>query len=99
MEVLDLLRGRADRACDQALARWLRSGTGLDDPAVRHAVAECYSGLARLHVLGEAQEPIETGVTVEELPGWWLSTKTRMSLDPYLPLASRTLVVPKGDGQ
>ncbi len=98
-EVLDLLSGRAERACDQALSRWLRSGKGLDEPSVRHAVAECYAGLARLHLLGEAQEPIAAGVTVEELPAWWLSAKTRMSLDPYLPLASRTLVAPEGKGR
>jgi hypothetical protein len=97
--VVDLLRGRAERACDQALALWLRSGKGLDNQPVRHAIAECYANLARLHVLGETQEAVAAGVTVEELPAWWLSAKTRMSLDPYLPLASRTLVAPKGDGR
>lgn len=97
--VVDLLRGRAERACDQALALWLRSGKGLDNQPVRHAIAECYASLARLHVLGENQEAIAAGVSIEEMPGWWLATKTRMSLDPYLPLASRTLVAPKGEGR
>ena len=93
-----VLAERADRRCAQMLVRFLRSPTGVADPAVRKATADCYVAEARLVVLGHDRALLAGDPALTELPSRKLSQAGGMVLDPYRPLASVRFVAP-GTGE
>jgi len=83
------LEERTESFCASVLPSWLTSRGGLDDPAVRAIVTDCYVGKIRLAVLG--RDGKLEGTTLSELPSSLLAKETGMSLDPYAPLAGRRI--------
>ena len=83
------LEERTESFCSSVLPSWLASRGGLDDPAVRAVVTDCYVGKIRLAVL--RRDGKLEGTTLSELPSSLLAKETGMSLDPYAPLAGRRI--------
>jgi len=84
---------RTDTFCKAILPVWLASERGIATPELRTLVTDCYTGHARLALLG-----VESGLALEdtglaELPAVLLGKETRMNLDIYRPLAGRTIRV------
>ena len=84
---------RTTNTCKAVLPAWFASGHGVQDPKVRGLVADCYTGHARLSILG-----VKTGVSLaetslSEVPAALLRQKTGINLDIHRPLAGRTLRV------
>ncbi len=82
---------RTDNFCKAILPVWLNSERGIATPEVRALVIDCYTGHARLGLLG-----VETGLALEdtglaELPAVLLRKETGMNLDIYQPLTGRTI--------
>ena len=88
------LSERADRRCAQMLVRFLRSPTGVADPAVRKATSDCYVAEARLLVLGHERGLLAGKPALYELPAHKLSQDGGLVLDPYRPLAGMRFVAP-----
>ena len=84
---------RTDNFCKAILPVWLNSERGIATPEVRLLVTDCYTGHARLALLG-----VENGLALEdtalgELPAVLIQKETGMNLDIYRPLAGRTILV------
>ncbi len=84
---------RTDTFCKAILPVWLTAERGMATPQVRTLVADCYTGHARLALLG-----VESGLALDdtglaELPAVLLGKETGMNLDIYRPLAGRTIRV------
>lgn len=92
--VRKVLVDRAKAVCRDMLSSFLVSQVGIDDPKVRALTADCYLAESRLFSLGLDRDVIREGTALSELPARMLSQETRMSLDPYLPLAGRALKIP-----
>lgn len=84
---------RTEAFCKTVLPAWFDSELGVADPAVRANIVDCYTGHARLALLG-----VESGLALEdtalgELPAILIQKKTGMDMDIYRPLAGRTIRV------
>ncbi len=77
--------------CRAILPAWFTAERGIATPEIRTLVADCFTGHARLALLGvESGLPLEdTGLA--ELPAVLLRKETGMDLDIYRPLAGRTI--------
>ena len=87
------LQQRTGNFCNAVLPAWFRSKTGMYDQNVRALVADCYTGHARLAILGVDSIISLDDVAISELPAALLNSKFGMNLDVYRPLAGRTLNV------
>jgi hypothetical protein len=83
------IEARTKSFCAKVLPSWFASRGGLDDPAVRAIVTDCYIGQTRLGVLGG--ESVLAGTALSEVPAALLANETGMKLDPFAPLAGRRL--------
>jgi hypothetical protein len=95
--VRNALAKRTTTYCMAVLPLWLKSETGIQDPAVRDLVTDCYMGQARLKVLGvKTNFPLET-VALSEVPAILIQQETGINLDIAQPLSGRTIrtVTPK----
>ena len=72
---------------------WFASRDGMADPDLRTSIVDCYTGQARLSLLGIDGELSLENVDLSELPAVLLSRETGMNLDIYRPLAGRTIRV------
>jgi hypothetical protein len=89
--VRKVLAKRTSTFCKAVLPSWLKSETGIQDPAVRDLVTDCYMGQARLKVLGvKTSFPLET-VALIEVPAVLIQQETGINLDIAQPLAGRTI--------
>ena len=89
--VRKVLAKRTSTFCKAVLPSWLKSETGIQDPAVRDLVTDCYMGQARLKVLGvKTNFPLET-VALIEVPAVLIQQETGINLDIAQPLAGRTI--------
>ena len=84
---------RTETFCRAVLPAWFASRRGMATPEVRTLVVDCFTGHARLALLG-----VESGLPLEdaglaELPAVLLRKETGMNLDIYRPLAGRTIRV------
>jgi len=84
---------RTGTFCKAVLPAWFASERGVDDPAVRATIVDCYAGQARLTLLGTKDGLNLEDAGLAELPAVLLAKKTGMSLDIYRPLAGRTIRV------
>ncbi|HEB78991.1 MAG TPA: hypothetical protein ENI79_00760 [Rhodospirillales bacterium] len=84
---------RTDTFCKAVLPVWFASEKGIADPEVRTLVADCYTGHARLALLGVRSSQAMEDTGLAELPAVLLGLKTGMNLDIYRPLAGRTIRV------
>jgi hypothetical protein len=92
-----VLEQRVRDFCRPLVQEWLTSQNGINDPAVKARAADCWLAHARLSVLGyESGLDIAGGASIAELPARILESKAKISLDPFLPLAGRTLEFPIG---
>ena len=80
---------RTKSFCDKVLPSWFASRGGVDDPTVRAMVTDCYIGQARLGVMGG--ESMLAGIALSEVPAALLANESGMKLDPFGPLAGRSL--------
>lgn len=95
--VRGVLEQRMRNFCRPLVQEWLTSQNGMNDPAVKARAADCWLAHARLSVLGyESGLDITGGTSIAELPARILESKAKISLDPFLPLAGRTLKFPVG---
>ena len=83
------IEARTKSFCDKVLPSWFASRGGVDDPAVRAMVTDCYIGEALLGVMGG--ESMLAGTALSEVPAVLLVRETGMKLDPFAPLAGRRL--------
>jgi hypothetical protein len=79
--------------CKAVLPVWFASKHGLADAKVRMAVADCYTGHARLGILGMESELTLTDAALSEVPAKLLRERTGMNLEIYYPLTGRTIRV------
>lgn len=89
--VVEALTERTEAFCRAVLPAWFAAGQGIAAPEVRTHVADCYTGHARLALLG-----VESGLTLDgtelaEIPAVLIRMETGMDLDIYRPLAGRTI--------
>ena len=83
------IEARTKSFCDKVLPSWFASRGGVDDPTVRAMVTDCYIGQARLGVMGG--ESTLAGIALSEVPAALLANESGMKLDPFGPLAGRSL--------
>ena len=83
------IEARTKSFCDKVLPSWFASRGGVDDPTVRAMVTDCYIGQARLGVMGG--ESMLAGIALSEVPAALLANESGMKLDPFGPLAGRSL--------
>ncbi len=76
--------------CDQVLPAWFGSEIGTSDPDVRRYIVECYTGHARLAVLGVETDFKIAETSLAEVPSMLLKAETDMDLDIYRPLSGRS---------
>ncbi len=84
---------RTEGFCKAVLPVWFASRDGMADPDLRTSIVDCYTGQARLSLLGIDGELSLENVDLSELPAVLLSRETGMNLDIYRPLAGRTIRV------
>lgn len=95
--VRNALTKRTITFCKAVLPLWLKSEIGIENPAVRELVTDCYMGQARLKVLGvKTNFPLES-VALKEVPAILIQQETGINLDIARPLSGRTIrtVAPK----
>jgi hypothetical protein len=85
------LKDRTHTFCRAVLPAWFKLTGQAKSSGFRSLVADCYLGHARLAVLGLSDSLSLKDVGLSELPSALLAKETGMSLDPYGPLAGRTL--------
>ena len=83
------IEARTKSFCDKVRPSWFASRGGVDDPTVRAMVTDCYIGQARLGVMGG--ESMLAGIALSEVPAALLANESGMKLDPFGPLAGRSL--------
>ena len=83
------IEARTKSFCDKVLPSWFASRGGVDDPTVRAMVTDCYIGQARLGVMGG--ESMLAAIALSEVPAALLANESGMKLDPFGPLAGRSL--------
>ena len=93
MTVEKALVKRTEGFCKAVLPVWFASRDGMADPDLRTSIVDCYTGQARLSLLGIDGELSLENVDLSELPAVLLSRETGMNLDIYRPLAGRTIRV------
>ncbi len=76
--------------CDQVLPAWFGSEIGTSDPDVRRYIVECYTGHARLAVLGVETDFKIAETSLAEVPSMLLKAETDMDLNIYRPLSGRS---------
>ena len=92
-QVSQILRSRTTSFCKAVLPAWFTAENGVGDGNVRTLVADCYTGQARLALLGEEPSfPLEE-TQLSEVPAMLLQERFGMNLDIYAPLSGRTLKV------
>ena len=84
---------RTETFCKAVLPVWFASRDGMADLELRASIVDCYTGQARLSLLGIEGELSLENVDLSELPAVLLSSETGMNLDIYRPLAGRTIRV------
>ena len=87
------LQDRTSEFCKAVLPAWFGSKSGMRDQNVRALVADCYTGHARLSILGVNSNLSLDDTSLSEVPAALLSKKFGMNLDIYRPLAGRVLHV------
>jgi hypothetical protein len=87
------LQNRTSEFCKAVLPAWFGSKAGMRDQNVRALVADCYTGHARLGILGVKSDLSLDDTSLSEVPAALLSKKYGMKLDIYRPLAGRVLHV------
>ena len=87
----DIMRERTTTQCRKLGPAFIMSRTGFHDPYVRGLAASCFTAKARLHLFGEYQQLIMNGARVGELPIRTIAEQTGLNLDPYHPLAGKSL--------
>jgi hypothetical protein len=97
--VQNALLKRTLEKCDLVLPAWLASKGGTDDPEVRHLLVDCYTGHARLSIIG-----VDTGFSIAdtslaELPAMLIRDETGIDLDIYSPLSGISLSSGEETGQ
>jgi hypothetical protein len=97
--VQNALLKRTLEKCDLVLPAWLGAENGSRDQSVRHLLVDCYTGHARLSIIG-----VETGVSIAdtalaELPAMLIQEETGMDLDIYRPMAGISLSSGDEDNQ
>ncbi len=88
--VQEALLKRTLAKCDRVLPAWFASDIGTSDPDVRRYIVDCYTGHARLAVLG-VETDFKIGETsLAEVPSMLLNLETAIDLDIYRPLSGRS---------
>jgi hypothetical protein len=87
------MQERTSEFCKAVLPAWFGSKSGMRDQNVRALVADCYTGHARLGILGVKSDLSLDDTSLSEVPAALLSKKFGMNLDIYRPLAGRVLHV------
>jgi hypothetical protein len=88
--VQEALLKRTLAKCDRVLPAWFDSETGTGDYNVRRYIVDCYTGHARLAVLGVETDFQIAETSLAELPSMLLTIETGMDLDIYRPLSGRS---------
>jgi len=86
-----VLKERTDGFCKSVLPAWFSSETGMHDANVRTLVADCFTGHARLSILGIESDLALDETSLSEVPAALLQKETGINLDIYRPLAGRVL--------
>lgn len=89
--VVEALTERTQTFCSAVLPAWFAAEQGISAPEVRSSVADCYTGHARLAVLGVDSGLSLDGMGLAEVPAVLIRMETGMNLDIYRPLAGRTI--------
>ena len=93
-EVSQVLIDRTEGFCRSVLPAWFAAENGMGDENVQTLVSDCYTGQARLALLGVKKPsfPLEE-TRLSEVPAMLLRERFGMNLDVYAPLAGRTLQI------
>jgi hypothetical protein len=77
------------------LRAWLVPPATADAGRIRALAADVYASEARLAALGIERPIMRDGAAVVEVPYFVLSERSRVTLDPWVPLGGRSFVIRK----
>jgi hypothetical protein len=94
-QVRQVLLGRNADLRANLLRTWLVPPVNADAARIRALTADVYASEARLAALGIERPMMRDGAAIVEVPYFVLSERSRVTLDPWVPLAGRSFVVRK----
>jgi hypothetical protein len=94
-QVRQVLLGRNADLRANLLRAWLVPPENADAARIRALAADVYSSEARLTALGIERPMMRDGTSLTEVPYFVLADRSRVALDPWVPLGGKSFVVPK----
>jgi len=94
-QVRQVLLGRNADLRASLLRTWLVPPANADAGRIRALTADVYASEARLAALGIERPMMRDGAAIVEVPYFVLAERSRVTLDPWTPLAGRNFVVRK----
>ena len=94
-QVRQVLLGRNADLRANLLRTWLVPPVNADAARIRALTADVYASEARLAALGIERPMMRDGAAIVEVPYFVLAEHSRVTLDPWVPLAGRSFVVRK----
>ena len=82
---------RTNGFCRDVLPAMFDADMGMKDKTVRALVIDCYTGHARLAILGVKSRLSLVDLALSEVPAALIKAETGMNLDIYRPLAGRSI--------
>jgi hypothetical protein len=94
-QVRQVLLGRNADLRASLLRAWLVPPGNADAARIRALTADVYASEARLAALGIDRRMMRDGAAMAEVPYFVLAERSRVTLDPWVPLGGRSFVVRK----
>jgi hypothetical protein len=94
-QVRQVLLGRNADLRANLLRTWLVPPANADAARIRALTADVFASEARLAALGIERPMMRDGAAIVEVPYFVLSERSRVTLDPWVPLAGRSFVIRK----
>lgn len=98
-QVRQVLLGRNADLRANLLRAWLVPPANADAARIRALAADVYASEARLAALGLERPMLRDGASLAEVPYFVLADRSRVTLDPWAPLAGRNFVVAREAGK
>lgn len=94
-QVRQVLLGRNADLRASLLRAWLVPPANAEPARIRALAADVYASEARLAALGIERPMMRDGAGIAEVPYFVLAERSRVTLDPWVPLGGKSFVVRK----
>lgn len=94
-QVRQVLLGRNADLRANLLRAWLVPPANAEPARIRALAADVYASEARLAALGIERPMMRDGAGIAEVPYFVLAERSRVTLDPWVPLGGKSFVVRK----